>query len=418
VAAKQAAAFQGPAEMSPFLQLSLALTIIILAAKAGGWVSVRLHQPAVLGELVAGLLLGPTVVNLLHLPIFDSPSLEETVLNLAELGAVLMMFIAGMEVDLKEMGRAGRIAAPAGVLGVLVPLLLGALAATPFGYVGEEAIFVGIILTATSVSISAQTLLELGVLRTREGLAMLGAAVVDDILVIILLSVFLALVGGGDAGGAIGLVIVRILVYMALASAAGWLLLPRLMRWVDRQPISEGLAALVLSSVLLFAWAAEVVGGLAAITGAFLAGMGLSRSPLRDKTEAKIRTITYGFVVPIFFVSIGLQADARSIGGPSLILLVVLFVVAVLSKIAGSGLGARLGGFSSGESLRVGIGMISRGEVGLIVASVGVSQGLIGPDLFSIVVVLVLLTTIVTPFLLRAAYDRSARSSPVVAEEA
>jgi Kef-type K+ transport system membrane component KefB len=398
-------------EMSPFLQLSLALTIIILAAKAGGWVSVRLHQPAVLGELVVGLLLGPTVVNLLHLPIFDSTSLEETVLSLAELGAVLMMFIAGMEVDLKEMGRAGRIAAPAGVLGVLVPLLLGALAAVAFGYVGEEAVFIGIILTATSVSISAQTLLELGVLRTREGLAMLGAAVVDDILVIVLLSVFLALVGGGDATGALGTVIVKIFVYLALASAVGWLVLPRLMRWVDRQPISEGLAALVLSSVLLFAWAAEVVGGLAAITGAFLAGVGVSGSPLRDKTEAKIRTITYGFFVPIFFVSIGLQADARSIGGSSLALLAALLAVAVLSKVIGSGLGARLGGFSSGEALRVGIGMVSRGEVGLIVASVGVGQGLIDSGLFSIVVVLVLLTTILTPFLLRGAYARAAQPS-------
>src|SRR3990170_3950364 len=166
--------------MSPFLQLSLVLTTIILVAKASGWISVRLGQPAVLGELLAGLILGPTFINLLHLPPFDSPTLEETVLNLAELGAVLMMFIAGMEVDLKDMGRAGRVAALAGVLGVALPLLMGALVAVPFGYVGVEAIFVGIILTATSVSISAQTLLDLGVLRTQEGLAMLGAAVVDD----------------------------------------------------------------------------------------------------------------------------------------------------------------------------------------------------------------------------------------------
>jgi Kef-type K+ transport system membrane component KefB len=394
--------------VSPFLQLSLALTIIILAAKAAGWVSLRLHQPAVLGELLAGLILGPTVIDLLHLPLFSSPTLEETVLSLAELGAVLLMFIAGMEVDLQDLRHAGPIAAPAGVFGVIVPLAMGALAAVPFGYAGQEAVFVGIILTATSVSISAQTLLELRLLRTREGLAMLGAAVVDDILVIVLLSIFLALVDGGNAAGALGLVMLKIVIYLSLAAAAGWLLLPRLMRWVDRQPISEGLAALVLSSVLLFAWAAEVVGGLAAITGAFLAGMGISRSPLREKTEVKIRTITYGFLVPVFFVSIGLQADARSIAGPALGLLVVLFVVAMVSKIIGSGLGARLGGFSGGESLRVGIGMISRGEVGLIVASVGVSQGLIGSDLFAIVIVLVLLTTIVTPFLLRRAYAASA----------
>src|SRR3990172_909761 len=307
--------------MSPFLQLSLVLTTIILVAKASGWISLRLGQPAVLGELLAGLILGPTAINLLHLPPFDSPSLEETVLNLAELGAVLMMFIAGMEVDLREMSRSGRVAVLGGVLGVAVPLLMGALVAGPFGYRGASGVFVGIVLTATSVSISAQTLLELGVLRTREGLAMLGAAVVDDILVIVLLSVFLALAGGASAPGAVAFVVVKIVVYMALAGVAGWLVLPPMMRWVDRQPISEGLAALVFSSVLLFSWAAEVVGGLAAITGAFIAGVGLSRSPLREKTEAKIRTITYTFLVPVFFVSIGLQADARSITGPSLLFL-------------------------------------------------------------------------------------------------
>jgi Kef-type K+ transport system membrane component KefB len=403
--------------MSSYLQLTLVLTIIILAAKASGWISVRLHQPAVLGELLAGLILGPTFINLLHMPLFDSASLEETVLNLAELGAVLMMFIAGMEVDLKEMGRTGRIAVLAGVLGVAVPLLSGALVAVPFGHVGGEAVFVGIILTATSVSISAQTLLELGVLRTREGLAMLGAAVVDDILVIVLLSVFLALAGGANAPGAVGIVFVKIVVYIALAGVAGWFVLPSIMRWVDRQPISEGLAALVFSSVLLFAWAAEVVGGLAAITGAFLAGIGISRSPLRDKAEGKIRTITYAFLVPVFFVSIGLQADARAITGPSLLFLVVLLLVAVVSKVVGSGAGARLGGFTGRQSLRVGVGMVSRGEVGLIVAAVGVGQGLVDPGLFSVVVVLVLLTTILTPIMLRQVFPAAARPKPAQAEE-
>jgi Kef-type K+ transport system membrane component KefB len=390
--------------MTPFLQLALALTIIILAAKASGWLSLRLGQPAVLGELLAGLILGPTAVNLLHLPLFDSHTLEETILNLAELGAVLMMFIAGMEVDLREMARSGRVALFAGVLGVAVPLVMGALAAAPFGYDGSSALFVGVVLTATSVSISAQTLLELGVLRTREGLALLGAAVVDDVLVIVLLSIFLALAGGTSAPGAVLIVLLRMLIYLALAAAVGWLLLPPLMRWVDNQPISEGLASLVFASVLLFAWAAEVLGGLAAITGSFLAGVGVGRSPLREKTESKLRTITYAFVVPVFLVSIGLQADARAILGPSLLLLLTLFVVAVASKVLGSGLGALLGGFDRRQALRVGVGMISRGEVGLIVATVGVGQGLVGPELFSLVVLLVLLTTIVTPLLLRMVF--------------
>lgn len=385
--------------MSPFLQLTLALVIIILAAKAGGWIAVRLRQPAVLGELLAGLLLGPTVLDLIHLPAFSDPKLlDEEVTALAEIGVVFLMFVAGLEVDVSEMRRAGRVSILGGVLGVVVPLILGALIALPFGYHGEAALFVGIILTATSVSISAQTLLELGVLRTREGIALLGAAVVDDVLVIMLLSVFLALVGGG---GSVILVLAQMLIYLALAGAIGWFVLPRLAKWVDRQPISEGLAALVVTSALLFAWAAEVVGGLAAITGAFIAGVGLGRSPLRDKIEDKMHTLTYAFLVPIFFVSIGLEANAREITGPALPFLIVLFVIAVVSKLIGAGAGARIGGFTNREALRVGMGMVSRGEVGLIVASVGVAEGVITQEVFSVAVLLVLLTTLITPLLLR-----------------
>ncbi len=393
--------------MSSFLQLSLALVVIILAAKAGGRISVLLRQPAVLGELLAGLILGPTVIDLLHLPFFTHETLGETVFDLAELGVALLMFVAGMEVDLREMARAGRVAVLSGVLGVIVPLVLGLLAALPFGYQGSAAVFVGIILTATSVSISAQTLLELGVLRTREGIALLGAAVVDDVLVIVLLSIFLALTGGTAGASGVALVIVNMLVYLALAGALGWFVLPRLVRWVDRQPISEGLAATVLASALAFAWAAEVVGGLAAITGAFIAGVGLGRSTLRDKIEEKMHTITYAFLVPIFFVSIGLEANAREITGNVLPFLLVLFVVAVASKLIGSGLGARLGGFTSREALRVGMGMVSRGEVGLIVASVGIREGIIPQEVFSVVVILVLLTTLASPVLLRLVFRPS-----------
>jgi Kef-type K+ transport system membrane component KefB len=393
--------------MSPFLQLSLALVIIILAAKFGGWVSVRLQLPAVLGELLVGLVLGPTLIDLIHLPFFTDPKLlEDEVFDLAEIGVVFLMFVAGMEVDLGEMRRAGRVAALSGTLGVVVPLLMGALVALPFGYQGGEAFFVGIILTATSVSISAQTLLELNVLRTREGIALLGAAVVDDVLVIVLLSVFLALTGSAAGIGEVALVIVKMALYLAAAIALGWLVLPRLARWVDRQPISEGLAATALVSALFFAWSAEIVGGLAAITGAFIAGIGLGRSSLRDKIEAKMHTITYAFMVPIFFVSIGLHANLRDITGPLLPFLAVLFVVAVISKLIGSGLGARLSGFTNREALRVGMGMVSRGEVGLIVASVGVRDNLIAEEVFTVVVILVLMTTLVTPILLRAVFPR------------
>lgn len=393
--------------MSAFLQLTLALAIIILAAKAGGLISVRLRQPAVLGELIVGVLLGPTLIDLIHLPFFTDPELlGEEIYDLATLGVVFLMFSAGLEIELSEMRHAGRGALLSGSLGVAAPLLMGALAVLPFGYQGNAPWFIGIILSATSVSISAQTLLELGVLRTREGITLLGAAVVDDVLVLIILSVFLALVGG--SGGDVVLVVAKMLGYLLISGLLGWLVLPRVVAWVDRQPISEGLIASVVFVTLVFAWSAEAIGGLAAITGAFIAGVGLGRSPLREKIETKMRVVTYGLLVPIFFVSIGLEANARALTGVMLPLLLVLLVVAVLSKVIGAGLGARLAGFTNQQALRVGVGMVSRGEVGLIVASIGVREGLIASEVFAVVVVLVLLSTLITPPLLRGVFSPAA----------
>ena len=394
--------------MTPFLQLVPALIIIIAGAKAGGWLANRLRQPAVLGELLIGLLLGPSALNLMGWSIFANPQepglLSETIFQFAELGVVCLMFLAGLEIDLHEMRQAGRVATLAGVSGVAMPLLLGGLAALPFGYRGQAAIFVGIILTATSVSISAQTLLELGRLRSREGVALLGAAVIDDVLVILLLSLFVAFSEGTASAGAIALVVLKMVAYLSLTGLLGFWLLPRLAEWVHRQPISNGLSALVLVTALLFAWSAEVVGGLAAITGAFLAGLAYSRSTLRSEIDREMRTITYSFLVPIFFVSIGLRSDARLLAGPYMPFALVLAVVAAISKVVGSGLGARLGGFAPEEALRVGVGMMSRGEVGLIVASVGVSAGLVHAELFSIVTFIVLVTTLITPPLLRLTF--------------
>jgi Kef-type K+ transport system membrane component KefB len=393
--------------LSAFLQLTLALAIIILAAKAGGYIAVRLRQPAVLGELLAGLILGPTFIDLVQLPFVSDPELlHEEISDLAALGVVFLMFMAGLAVEFDEMIHSGRGSMLSGTLGVVVPLFMGAIVAVPFGYTDQAAWFIGIILTATSVSISAQTLLELGVLRTREGLTLLGAAVVDDVLVLIVLSIFLALGGSPTGEGSVVVVIAKMTLYLALSAALGWFVLPRVVTWVDRQPISEGLTAIVLFITLVFAWSAEVMGGLAAITGAFIAGVGLGRSHLRDKIESKMRIITYGFLVPIFFVSIGLEANLREITGLLLPFLIVLFVVAVLSKVIGAGLGARAAGLNNAEALRVGTGMISRGEVGLIVAGIGVREAIISQEVFTVVVVLVLLTTLVTPVLLRYAFPR------------
>lgn len=387
------------------LQFLILLAIIILVAKLSGLIISKIGQPAVLGELIAGLILGPTVVDLLHWPIFAGAHLEETVFLLAELGVIFLMFVAGLEVDMQEMLQVDKAAVLAGVFGVFIPLLLSAGTSLMFGFDITLSIFLGIILAATSVSISAQTLMELGVLRSREGLTLLGAAIIDDLLVILILSLFVALSTGGDVSlVTLSWIVARMILFIAAAVLLGHWVLPRFAQWVGRQPVSEGILAFAVVVTLFMAWAAEALGGIATITGAFLAGVFFRRTHLYHAVEEGVKKLTYAFLVPIFFVSIGLEANARELGLELLPFVLVILVVAILSKIAGSGFGALLGGFDRTQSLRTGIGMVSRGEVGLIVAAVGVTQGIISDEIFSVVVIVVLITTLVTPLMLRSVF--------------
>lgn len=387
----------------------LLISLLIFSAKAGGLISMRIGQPAVLGELLAGLILGPSVLDVLSRSPFSDPVAGEFVLQLAELGVIFLMFIAGLEVHLDGLIRSGRVAILAGAFGVFLPLVFGSLAALLFHYSPEDSVFVGLILTATSVSISAQTLLDLDLLQRKEGLALLGAAVVDDVLGILLLSIFLALSQEtGAASGALGVIAVawHILAYIALALVFGLFAVPRLSNWVDRLPVSEGIVAFVIIVTLMYAWSAQIFGDIAAITGAFIAGTMFGRTHLRRVVADGMHTLTYAFFVPIFLISIGLRANARSIGIEGLGFTGVIILVAVLAKIAGCSLGARAGGFDTREALRVGMGMVSRGEVGLIIAAIGLSGGWIDQALYSTVVVMVLVTTLITPVLLRVAFPR------------
>ncbi|HSO26608.1 MAG TPA: cation:proton antiporter [Anaerolineales bacterium] len=395
--------------MSPFLQLAVALAVIIAATKFGGYISYRLGQPSVLGEILVGIILGPSVLNFLHFSYFSDEHLGEIIHELAELGVLLLMFIAGLELHLSDLAKSGRVAAIAGMLGVVVPLLLGAGVGIAFGMEIMPAAFIGLILAATSVSISAQTLMELGVLRSRVGVTLLGAAVFDDILVVLGLSVFVAVVlSGGEAGIAEVLwIATRMVLFLVAGTVLGLWLLPRLSRRVSRLPISQGIIAFTIVVVLFYGWAAEVLGSMAAITGAFLAGVLLGRSPVKERIESGISALAYGMFVPIFFIDVGLSADARQLTTGTLWLMIVMTVVAVVGKVAGAGLGARLGGFSNLESLQLGVGMMSRGEVGLIVASVGIVEGIISQQTFAAIVGVVILTTVLTPPLLRMLFAKS-----------
>lgn len=398
--------------MSTFLELALLIALILMAAKLAGYLSIRLGQPSVLGELLVGILLGPSLLNLLHLPFIQhGEALGETIQELGELGVLLLMFIAGLELHLDELTSNTKVSAFAGIMGVLVPVGLGALTGLAFGMSADAAIFMGLTLGATSVSISAQTLMELRKLRTRVGLGLLGAAVFDDVMIILLLSIFLAIFAGGTSFWGILFILLKMIFFLAAALAFGLYLLPKLVKLNEKLPISQRTLALGLVILLLYGVAAEVIGGMAAITGAFLAGLMFARTGSKEKLMQDVSALAYGLFVPIFFVSIGLAVNLREMSVDALWLTLAVIVVAVISKLLGSGLGARWAGFSWRESWQLGAGMISRGEVGLIVANVGIGAGLVSGDEFSAIIGMVLATTVITPPLLRALFAAPEKAS-------
>lgn len=436
--------------MNHLLQVLLILSAIVVLAKLAGAISVRFGQPAVFGEIAMGLILGPTVLDILHWGVFSSfdpraggpiTSLigaaqqsgliegsgnslyfEGLIKDLADIGVILLMFVAGMETDLVEMRRVGKTAFWAAAGGVILPLIGGALAADYFGYpMYWEGIFVGTILTATSVSISAQTLMELRALRSREGTTILGAAVIDDVIGIIILGVVTALsvTEALEAGQAGASSILWIILRMAAYFALFWFIGRRYFeKWCDRVkhvPASQALLAFVLVVAFLYAWSAEFFAHLAAITGSYMAGVLFAQTRYKPEIDHDIHPLTYSLFVPIFFVSIGLEANGRELGGEIPFLLTIV-ILAILTKTVGCFIGARATGFNNMESLRVGVGMISRGEVGLIVAGVGLSRGIIDQDIFSIMVIMVLVTTMITPVLLRYVFPRVEEVPAVVFE--
>lgn len=392
--------------MAAFLQLAFLVSVILFSAKLAGYLSVRLGQPSVLGELLVGILLGPSAINLLDLP-FIQHSMSETITEFAEFGVLLLMFIAGLELHFNEMRRNLRVASLAGFWGVVFPVLMGWGAGALFGLDSKTALFLGLTLGATSVSISAQTLIELKVLRSRIGLSLLGAAVFDDILIILFLSVFLGIQGGGETSADVLAILLRMALFLIFSVLLGLWGLPWLIRQTARLPISQGLLTVSLIVMFTYGIAAEFLGGMAAITGAFLAGLMLGRCPEKEQIESGAHALAYGLFVPVFFVNIGLSINLREFRMELAVLTVVITLAAVIGKWLGAGWGARMGGLDRQESFRLGAGMISRGEVGLIVADVGIRQGLLPANEFSAIVVMVLVTTLITPPILRYLFGQN-----------
>jgi Kef-type K+ transport system membrane component KefB len=399
--------------MLPFLQFILAFGIIIGAAKVGGYLSSKLGQPAVAGEVLAGLILGPSVLNFLNWPGFSDEHLGETIAYLAELGVLLLLFIAGLDLHLTDLAKSGKSAALAGSLGFVLTLGMGYLLATNFSVETKQALFIGLILAPTSIGISAQTLMELKVLQSKVGNTLLGAAAIDDTLGVLGVSLFLALYLGGASSGfsSILVILLRMSLFLVFASAFGFWILPKTAQIIEKLPISQGLIAFTFITMLFYAWSAEVLGHMAAIIGAFLAGLFFARSSFKDKIERGFSSIAYAIFVPIFFINIGLSANVRQVPIEGLIFLAGMLVVVVISKLVGAGLGGRFGGLTIRESVQLGFGMIPRGEVVLIIAAIGITEGLIDSIVFSTIVMLVIITSLITPPLLQMVFSTSKGSN-------
>jgi len=392
------------------LQILLFTGLLVLLSKALGGLGGRIGLPVVLGELLAGVVLGPTLIDVWRFAWFSgtssvpggSVSLASVMNVLAGLGVVILMFVAGLETDVDLMKNTVGPAFWSATGGVILPLVGGAALARAAGFTWNEAVFIGTILTATSVSITAQTLMNLGRLRSKVGSTILGAAVIDDVLGLLVLSLVIAMEASRGSGGWMG--VVRTSGRIAIFSVAAFWLGPVVVRFLFKQARhlhgSHTTVAIALVICFGFAFLAESVGGMASITGAYLAGLFVAATPAHQEVIDDLRSMCHSFFGPLFFVSIGLQVNARQLGG-HLGLFSLILLVAVLGKVLGCGLGTWLTGFAKRDSLAVGVGMIPRGEVGLITASIGYAAGLVSPEVYSLVVALVLVTTLVTPLSLR-----------------
>lgn len=379
----------------------LDIVLILVFTKIGGIISRKLKMPEVLGALIAGVVLGPMLLNLVQY--------DDNIKLLSNLGVIMLMFLAGLETNVEELKKAGLSSFVIAVSGIIVPLVLGTLSAYMFFNNFWENIFVGVILTATSVSITVETLKELGKLNTRSGINILGAAVIDDILGLILISLILAMAqtsdpGTGAAASSLVFVFIKVILF-CVCSIIGIVYLPKHINKFTRH-VKPGRELLVFSIAfaLLIAFAAESL-GIAAITGAYIGGLILSSLAYREYLERNMKAISSGFLSLVFFASVGIEANLKGLNLEVVLITIVMFVVALVGKVLGCGGAARLLKMSKGESLQIGTGMISRGEVAIITANIGLQKGIISGEIFVPTLIVVILTTIVTPVLLKMAFS-------------
>ena len=397
-----------------FLHVIISLSALLFTAKLFAEIFHRLRLPVVLGELLAGIIIGPFAIG--GLIFFEGESLvslNETVLNIGEISAIVILFVAGLEITPREFLRGGAASFTVGSLGVVLPFFVGFVILSFFGLDALESMLVATALTATSIAISVQVLTELGKMQTKEARLILGAAIVDDILAIAVLSVVTTMVQTGDTSPAVMDVIFLILQILGLFAAlliGSIYLIPKLLH-VERLWKSKGSIEGIATASFFGAAGIAAFVGLSPIVGAFAVGMAVASTRLIKQVDeyAEKLLIIFG---PLFFAIIGAQVDLRGVNLNVLYLSGIVIAIAVTTKLVGCGLPSIIFLKDKTKSLRVGIGMVSRGEVGLIVAGVGVSTGALSSDIYTTVIIMVAITTIITPIWLKRSYMNETSLTP------
>ncbi|MCV0371996.1 MAG: cation:proton antiporter [Nitrosarchaeum sp.] len=405
-----------------FIETIIGVGILLFAAKLMAELFLRLKLPIVLGELIAGMVIGPFALGAYILDPEGLPLLHinDEIRVLGEIGAIVILFMAGLEMTPKEFLKGGKASFTVGTLGVIVPFFAGLLVFQMFGFDALQSMLIATALTATSIAISIQVLSEFGKLKAPEARLIIGAAVVDDILAIAVLSVVTSM--AGSSGGVdnidimdVTITILQVLGFFAIMLIVSVLVIPKIITprlWKAKGSV-EGIATAV------FFGAAALAGsiGLSPIVGAFAVGMALSTTKVFEKVENFIGKIGLIFA-PLFFAIIGAQVDFRQVSWEILMLSGITIAIAITTKLFGCGLPAMIFLKNKAQGLRVGIGMISRGEVGLIVAGVGVSSGVLTSNVYSTIVIMVAVTTIITPIWLKIEYKKEQRKGSTQTDNA
>jgi Kef-type K+ transport system membrane component KefB len=405
-------------EQEALIHVLISLSVLLFAAKLFAELFNKIRLPAVLGELLAGIIIGPFALG--SIPIFDGKPLvilNETVRQIGEIAGIVILFIAGLEITPREFLRGGAASFTIGACGVIVPFFLGYYVFTIFGLEGLQSILIATALTATSIAITVRVLTELGKMQTKEAKIILGAAIVDDILAIAVLSVVLTMVHTGNMTPNIldiTFLILKILGIFAVLLIGAILIIPRIVN-TERLWKARGSIEGIVTASFFGASAIAAAVGLSPIVGAFSVGMAVASTKIIKRVEEYVDKLEIIFG-PLFFAIIGAQVNLTGVNLEVLFLSAIIIVVAIVSKLAGCGLPAILYLRNKSKAMKVGIGMVSRGEVGLIVAGIGVTSGALSSNVYTTVIIMVAVTTLITPLWLKKVYSKELSAVSGVAE--